>query len=137
MPLDMLLTLVIGGIAGIALLLHLFGHSAALRLDADDARRQWTRQFPDIPPSDVHLSQDRAAALIETPHGPGLVWAMGADATAHRLIGASLTETRDGLRIDVHDFAAPGLRVRLAPEARETWARLIVTQPEPKDARPA
>lgn len=136
MPLELLLTLVIGGIAGIALLLHLFGYSRPLTFDEDSARAHWLRQYPMSRPGTVHLSQDRAAALVETPDGPGLVWAMGADSTAHLLTGATLRTTRRGLRIDLHDFAAPSVRVRLSPEARETWARLIPTH-ENKGALPA
>jgi len=127
MPLEILLALVTGGIAAIALLLHLFGYSAPLRLDDAGARRFWLREFPDSRPGAVHLADDGAAALIETDLGPGLVRAMGTDATAHLLTGAELEDRAAGLHIDLHDFAAPGLTVALSPQARDTWRRLIPT----------
>ncbi|WP_227285418.1 hypothetical protein [Boseongicola sp. H5] len=126
MPLPLLLALVIGGIAAIAILLHLLGCSRRLHF-ADDAtiRREWARHFPDDTISATHVSDDGLSALVETDHGPGLVWVMGADSTAHRLAGATVTETARGLRIELHDFGAPGLTVSLAPDARALWRQKL------------
>lgn len=136
MPLELLLALVVLGIAGIAALLHALGYTAGLTLDSEDAvRAQWQRLYPDDDaPGAIHLSADGRAALVETGDGPGLIWVMGADSTAHKLTGADLRDTPDGLYIDLHDFAAPGLNVRLGPEARAIWRALI---PTPDRAAPA
>jgi hypothetical protein len=47
MPLPVLIALVIGGIAGIALILHLSGRSRVVALTEVTARAAWLRHFPD------------------------------------------------------------------------------------------
>jgi len=126
MPLHILISLVIGGIAGIALLTHLFGLSRSLRYETDaDARTAWARSWPEDSIHAVHLAPDGSAALIETDHGPGLAFVMGADSSGHRLDGAEICETPDGLRILFHDFGAPRLDVALDPAARAHWQHII------------
>lgn len=121
MPLHILLTMVGGGIAGIALLLHLLGHSRAFDLtDAGTARREWVRHWPDDVVSHVYLGP--AAALVETDNGPGLLRPFGADTVAHRLAG--LSETANGLRLSFADFAAPDVILSLKPETRALWLRV-------------
>ena len=46
MPLDILLILVVVGIASIAVMLHLSGKSTRTRLTANSARTAWVRQLP-------------------------------------------------------------------------------------------
>ncbi len=122
MPLSILLPLVACGIIGIAVILHLLGLSRAARLgDAGVAEAAWLREFPDAPPSRVILSHDHHAALIETKSGPGVVWAMGADTTARYLGGARIRRTAKGLRIDLPDFTAPHIRLRLDPDEAAQW----------------
>ncbi len=82
MPLIVLLVLVVGGIAGIAVLLHLIGLSKAKVFDQSSARAAWLREWPQACVQDIDLSQDHRVALIHSTHGPGLVWAMGADIAA-------------------------------------------------------
>ena len=126
MPLQILLPLVVGGIAAIAVILHLLGLSRPRRFDGvDDAMRAWRREQPDRPPTGAYLAGDGRAALITLDAGTGLVWCHGADTVARPLGGARITETAQGLRINLPDFAAPEVRCRLAREDREIWKKLL------------
>ncbi|SLN09572.1 hypothetical protein ROG8370_00019 [Roseovarius gaetbuli] len=122
MPLSVLLPLVVCGIIGIAVILHLLGLSRPARLEGSArASAVWLREFPDAPPTRVILSHDGQAALIETEAGSGVVWAMGADTTARYLGGARIRRTAKGLRIDLPDFTAPHIRLRLDPDEAAQW----------------
>lgn len=126
MPLQILLPLVVIGIAGIGVLLHLLGRSEVARFDDEAAARlAWLREYSDAPPSRVILSHDHHAALIETDHGPGVVWPMGMDTTARYLHGAQIRRTKDGLRVDLPDFAAPCIRLRLDDDEADLWPTLM------------
>jgi len=122
MPLSVLLPLVGVGIIGIAVMLHVLGLSRAAQLpDEVAAKAAWLREFPDATPTRVILSHDHHAALIETDDGPGVVWAMGADTTARALSGARIRRTAKGLRIDLPDFTAPHIHLRLDPDEAAHW----------------
>ncbi len=122
MPLSILLPMVVCGIIGIAVILHLMGLSrAALLPDNDAAQAAWLREFPDHVPTHVILSRDHHAALIETVTGRGVVWPMGADTTARYLSGARITRTTTGLRIDLPDYTAPHIRLSLDPIEADQW----------------
>ncbi|WP_071673388.1 hypothetical protein [Nioella nitratireducens] len=126
MPLHILIILVVGGIAGIAMLTHVFGLSKPLRFETDEqARAAWLRSWPEDRITDIHLAPDGTAALIETDHGPGVVFPMGADSSGHRMTGAEARETASGLRLTFHDFGTPRLDVCLPPEARNHWRQII------------
>lgn len=130
MPLHILIILVVGGIAGIALLTYVFGLSRPLRFeDEDAARAAWLRHWPEDRVTGTHIALDGSAALIETPNGPGIVFTMGADSTSHRLDEAEIRETPGGLRILFHDFAAPRLDVALDPAARAHWQQILSERP--------
>lgn len=121
MPLEILLALVIGGIAGIAAILHLTGHSRSCPIpDAQTARQHWARHRPDDIILAVHLAQ--GAALIETDHGLGLLRPFGADTVAHPLRG--LARTPEGLRLRFHDFAAPDMTLTLTETEAADWLAL-------------
>ncbi len=125
MPLEVLLILVAGGIAGIAILLQALGYSRSEPFTEDSARAAWLRQEPDIDPCALRLSRDGMAALVETRYGPGLVWHMGADSTACRLESARAVPTKTGLRIVTTDFAAPSVRLVLDPGEAALWRAKI------------
>ncbi len=131
MPLEILLALVILGIAGIALLLHLTGRSARTRLSAPSARAHWLRHFPDDTVLDVTVADSGDAALVRTPAGPGLLWAFGADTVARPLQGFDLLDTRDGVRVIFHDFAAPSVRLTLTPDERASWRQDMTQETTP------
>lgn len=116
MPLSILLPLVVFGITGIVLLVHLTGNSRRLTFKTpDQAITHWHRQFPDVPAQAAHLSDDGHVALIETIGMAGLVWSMGADSTARRLTpDCNMTPSPLGLRVRFHDFTAPALKINIS-----------------------
>jgi hypothetical protein len=122
MPLSILLPMVVIGIAGIAVLLHLLGLSRPLRFaDAAAARAAWAREFPELPAERVILCHNHAAALIETAQGDGVVWPMGADSTGRLLNGARIEPTAHGVRLHLPDFTAPYVHLHLDPDEAALW----------------
>jgi hypothetical protein len=119
MPLAILLPMVVIGIAGIGVILHLAGLSrkAALACDAA-AMAVWDDAIDTDPACAATLSRDRDAALITTAAGrQGVVFAMGADWAARPLDGAQIDRTGDLLTIRLADFTAPRIRFSCAPGA--------------------
>lgn len=127
MPLHILIALVVGGIGGIALLLHLTGRSRTVVLTADTAPALWLRHFPDERVKSVTVAKNGMAAWIMTDVGPGLVWVFGADTVARRLREHSVTSKPGALRVRFHDAAAPWVSIELEPDERATWQRLLET----------
>ena len=126
MPLSILLPTVIIGIAGLTVLLHLLGLSRPASLvDEVAARAAWAREFGDDPATRTILSHDHHAALIETANGNGIVWPMGADMTARYITGAQITRTDKGLRIDLPDYTATHIYLRLDAGEVEKWPALL------------
>ena len=128
MPLSILGPMVVIGIAGIAVILHLLGLSRrAVLADAAAARAAWDDEWGDTDPARAAtLSHDRHAALIETASGRhGIVFPMGADTTARYLDGARVAVTEQGLRIDLPDFTAPHVRLHLDEGEAARWPALI------------
>ncbi len=126
MPLSILLPMVVLGIAGIAVLLHVLGLSRRATLsDAAAARAAWLREFPEDSPIRVILCHDHSAALIETARGRGVVWPMGADTTARYLNGARIRQRKTGLTLDLPDYTAPRIRLTLAPDEAANWCALL------------
>jgi hypothetical protein len=118
--------MVMFGIAGIAVLLHLMGWSRpAVLEDETAAKNAWLKEFPDDPPKRVVLSHDKHAALVETPKGRGVVWPMGADTTARYLDGARISLTSNGLRISLPDYTAPRILLTLDRDEAEQWPQLM------------
>lgn len=122
MPLEILAPLVVIGIAGIALLTHLMGFSVSYTFaDEDDARARWLREHTGDEITKVILSHDRHAALIETRHGAGIVWAMGADTVAKRMTRARVEELSHGLCLRFDDFTTPTVSLRLDADEAVIW----------------
>ena len=128
MPLEILLVLVIGGIAGIALALHLLGYSATKRLNAGAARTEWLRHFPNDTFREgrttlINARADRA--LLRSDQGAGLIWVMGADTSARRLTAPDWMENRRGLVFRFDDPGAPRISVALGEEERPGWLAFL------------
>ena len=121
MPLEILLVLVVGGIAGIAGALHLLGLSARPALNADAARAGWLRHFPDDAVVAVTPAASGLAALIETETGHGLVWRFGADTVARRLPCQSIETDIVGLKVRFDDFGSPWVKLRLTADEQTQW----------------
>lgn len=128
MPLSVLIPIVVIGIAGIAVILHLLGLTAPRRLsDTAEALAAWAREFPETPAIAARLSADQRAALIELADGEtGLVWCIGADTVARPLMGADVIDTKTGLDFHLHDMAAPHVSVALSAEERIRWKEFIL-----------
>lgn len=126
MPLHILLPIVVIGIAGITIFLHLSGHSKRLSLgNKASALAAWDRQWPDDPASEVKLCKDGHAALITSGKEAGLVWAFGADSVAHWLRGASVSENETGLRVSFGDFNSPRVDLTLNDTEKGQWKAAI------------
>ena len=126
MPLSILLLLVVGGIATIAVALHLLGLTGQRRfLSNEQAIAAWHREFGVDHVRAVYRNKDLSAALITLADGIGLVWAMGADTTARHLTGATVVNTKTGLKITLPDYTAPKIAVTLTPAEAAEWAALM------------
>lgn len=126
MPLSILLPMVILGIAGIAVLLHLLGWSRpAVLKDETAAEQAWLKEFPEDPPKRVVLSHDQHAALVETSKGRGVVWPMGADTTARYLDNAKISFNSNVLSITLPDYTAPRILLTLDRDEAEQWPQLM------------
>jgi len=125
MPLEILLVLVVGGIAGITGMLHLTGRSRIRELTPDVARAEWTRHDPDDVIIDVTISHDRRSALIRTETGNGLLWSFGADTVARHLLDFDWLDHPEGFEIQFHDFGTPRVIIRLDDLERAHWEHLM------------
>jgi len=124
MPLTILLPVVVLGILGIALLLHLLGLSKRLVIaDKNHAAQLWAQHYPGLPAQAVIIADGNHQALVKTKDGPGLIWSMGADATCRLLAEAIvIQETRNGLKLRLGDYTAPTVRVALKQQTdRQRW----------------
>ena len=130
MPLSILLPMVIVGITGIVVLLHLLGLSRMARFeDEAAARAAWLREFPEDMPERITLCHNRSAALIGLRQGNGVVWPMGADTTARPLTGAQITRAEGGLTIVLPDYTAPRIHLTLDRQEIAAWSQLIKGTP--------
>ncbi len=123
MPLHLLLPIVVLGILGVALLLHLLGKSERIEIvDVDQVRDLWHHQYPNAMVLAVEIADGGHQAMVQTSDGPGVVWAMGAD-VACRLVGdAGVSEHSKGLKIRLGDYSAPIVRIKLSdPKTRQHW----------------
>ncbi len=125
MPLEILLVLVVGGIAAITLLLHLSGRSQRRVLTRETALADWQRHFPDDVVIDVTVSHDAHAALVRTETGPGLLWSFGADTVARHLLDFDWIEQQAGFEFQFHDFTTPRVVIRLDEIERQHWQNLM------------
>ncbi len=126
MPLGVLITLVVLGIAGIAALTWALGLAKPRRFaNADEARLAFAREYPETPVHDVVLCQNASAALLNTAHGPAVVWPMGADSTARLLAEAQVDVAEGNLRIALPDYTAPKITLQLDPAEASLWAQQI------------
>jgi hypothetical protein len=127
MPLYYLGPIVVFGILGIALLLHVLGNSRRLRMqDAGQVRHLWLAQYPDTTVAQVEIADSGHQALVVTDQGPGLVWAMGADA-ACRLVprGCEIRNTGKGLQVRLRDYTAPVVKIVLADGLCHQWKHIL------------
>lgn len=122
MPLSILLPMVVLGILGVALILHLKGFTESLQFaDETEVRQHFHRLLPFTEVGAVLLSQDGHAAIVETPDMRYLIWSFGSDCTVHWLAGADIEDIPAGVHIHLHDFAAPGPKIALSRTEKPLW----------------
>lgn len=127
MPLHILLILVVGGIAGIALALHLLGLSKAAPFTPDTARAAWLRNRPDDTILDLHVTHDGFAARVLTDQGRGVLWHMGVDSCARLLDGSETLHARgNATTLHLNDYSAPRIRLTLSPAEQDDWANWMI-----------
>ncbi|MFZ1681199.1 MAG: hypothetical protein WAT70_09265 [Rhizobiaceae bacterium] len=92
MSLALLAILVVGGVSGILLAIHLAGGTRDVRLEAPEAAmRRFALDFPEAAPRAVILDAGGDAAFLDTDAGVGLVQAIG-DRYLTRLIAPGQAE---------------------------------------------
>jgi len=126
MTLTVLLLLVAGGIAGIAILLHLLGMSKPRIFETEaEVQAVWLAEYPDTLVRKILLSKNQHFALVRSSAGEGVVWPMGADGAARLLLGVEITDMPYGLELSLPDYTAPEIRLKLDPNEAEEWRRQI------------
>ncbi|SDX14598.1 hypothetical protein SAMN05444358_103156 [Ruegeria halocynthiae] len=125
MPLEILLVLVVGGIAGVTLLLHLTGRSRLHELTPKTAQDQWLRHFPNDSIIDVTVATDGHAALVRIETGAGLLWSFGADTVARHLLDFDRIDHPQGFEVQFHDFSTPRVVIHLDETERRHWQHLM------------
>ncbi|WP_299744005.1 hypothetical protein [uncultured Tateyamaria sp.] len=126
MPLHILLILVVGGIAGIALVLHWLGLSKVPPFTPETASAAWLRAHPDDVIEKTMITADGRAARITTERGPGILWQMGADTCARLLTGnETLRINAKSTTLYLDDYAAPKVRLHLTPDEYTDWQTWI------------
>ncbi|WP_170333299.1 hypothetical protein [Ruegeria arenilitoris] len=125
MPLEILLVLVVGGIVGVTVMLHLTGLSKMRELTPETARSEWLRHAPDDEIIDITIAHNKHAALIRTETGNGLLWSFGADTVARHLLDFDWLDHPDGFEIQFHDFGTPKAIIRLDEFERPHWELLM------------
>lgn len=130
MPLPVLGALVVFGIGGVVLLVHLLRMSRRTVFDDEAAVRAcFDHDYPDRRISEVALADDRRAALVLTDAGPGAVTSLG-DGAVTRLFSPGdvrkVEERESGLRLALADFGAPTLSFSCADGARRARVKRML-----------
>ena len=109
----------------VAVLLHRLGKSRLTILNKHSAQVAWSRHFPDDDVRTVTVAQDGHAAIVETSHGPGLLWSFGADTVGRYLQDYQLSEASDHLKVTFSDFTAPHVTLILNEQERALWRQKL------------
>lgn len=136
MPLPVLGALVVLGIGGLVLLIHLLGWSRRPQYaDEAEARAALLTDYPHASIRNGVLADDGRAALFDLADGVGFAAPFG-DGRLTRVIVADdvsrVEQSADGLIIRLNDYTAPRLTVAMTDAgARETWAKRLMSGGEP------
>ena len=135
MPLPILGALVVLGIGGLVLLIHLLGWSKRPQyVDEAAAAAALITDYPHAKIQQMRLADDRRAALFLLSTGVGFAAPFG-EGRLTRVLNAEdirrVDEGRDGLTIRLTDYTAPKLEVMIADaEARQVWAKRLMSEGE-------
>lgn len=134
MPLEILGVLVVLGIGGVVLLVHLTRLSKpALLTDEAAARAAFLADYPDARIRAAHLADDNRAALIEAEDAPGLVAVIGAGRLTRRLAPGEVSALKaheTGLRLRLADWSAPEIDFACADGARRDTLKRLIEAPK-------
>ena len=130
MPLEILGALVVFGISGVVLLVHLLRMSPRkVFADEADARAAFSADYPEAAVEHLAMSDDGRAAVLATNRGPAAVTVVG-DGTLTRLFAGGdirrIEERTGRLRIVLDDFGAPNLTLAFAEPERRAEAKTIL-----------
>lgn len=132
MPLPLLGALVVLGIGGVVLLVHLLRLSRPLGFaDEAAARAAYLADYPDDEVVSVLLADDGHAAVLGTRAGLGLVAALGAGRLTRRLGPGDLSgveERRGALRLRLDDWGAPAVTLACADAARRSEMKRMLEE---------
>ncbi|MGH1367858.1 MAG: hypothetical protein ACRBCL_04520 [Maritimibacter sp.] len=120
MPLSLLVPTVLLGLALIALTLWSLGFATPCALSVKRVQEAFIADQGRAADS-VTLTGNRLAALVCAQNEYFVAWAMGADVVLRDLAGAILTDTAQGARITLPDFAAPRVNLSLSAQDRALW----------------
>ena len=136
MPLPLLGALVVLGIGGLVLLIHLLGWSKRPHYaDAAEATAALLADYPNVEIRDVALADDGRAALFDLAEGVGFAAPFG-EGRLTRLITdddvKKVDEAPDGLTIWLSDYTAPRLTIALTDQAARTaWTTRLTSRGHP------
>lgn len=114
MGLVLLAVMVVAGVTGVVLAVHLSGGSAPARLDgAEAARRRFAVDFPDLEPGRIHVTATGDAALLALGDGrAGIVRAVGGKFLTRVVAGPDLAGEPQAegatVRLRLRDVTWPG-----------------------------
>lgn len=125
MALWLLGAIVVVGLIAIWAAMRAFGYDEPLTLDEDTARQEFVADNPGLDPDEVRVSATGQNALVRAGGKLHVLWVMGQDVATHVLDAPQIIPTNSGLVLTLRDFAAPRVKLELAPEEAPTWTALI------------
>lgn len=130
MPLEILGALVVFGIGGVVLLIHLLRMSRPTAFGDDaEARRVFAADYPEPVIRALILAEDGRAVVLETDHGPGLLTAFGNGRFTRLFSRGDIRRVDDRggrLRVILDDFGAPSLTIAFADPQRRAAAKAML-----------
>ena len=125
MPLWLLGTIVVVGLAAIWIIMRVFGFNRTLTLTHELAAEEFATDNPGLVPEDIILAKSGKSALIHAGGSTYLLWVMGVDVATQNLAKARVADAPDGLTLRLPDFAAPRVSLTLTPDEKSTWKLMI------------
>ncbi|MBV7377459.1 hypothetical protein [Maritimibacter dapengensis] len=125
MPIWLLGAFVVVGLIAIWVAMRFYGYDKPLTLDEDAARREFMADNPGLEPDDIRMAKTGQAALVRANGNLHVLWVMGQDVATHVLDAPQIIPTNSGLVLTLRDFAAPRVKLELAPDEASTWTALI------------